>query len=140
MILYLDTSALVKAYVEEQHTAEVLGAINEATAVASHVIAQLEARSAFARLFREGRIDEPAWQALRCGFLQDWQNYMQVGTTRKLVDLAAEYVEVFTLRAYDSMHLAAARILQEGQEDAVVFACFDGSLSQAAAVMGLRLL
>jgi len=39
MILYLDTSALVKAYVEEAHSRKVLQDMNAATASASHKVA-----------------------------------------------------------------------------------------------------
>lgn len=53
MILYLDTSALIKAYVTEEGTAKVLAAIGRADAIASHLIAFVEANAAFSRLSRE---------------------------------------------------------------------------------------
>ena len=56
MKLYLDTSALVKLYVEEEGSATVREAIARAETVATTVIAYVEACAAFARRRREGRL------------------------------------------------------------------------------------
>ncbi|MGH8694308.1 MAG: PIN domain-containing protein [Burkholderiales bacterium] len=53
MILYLDTSALVKLYVREQGSAQVRAHVNKADVIATSVVAYAEARAAFARLRRE---------------------------------------------------------------------------------------
>ncbi|GMQ99353.1 MAG: type II toxin-antitoxin system VapC family toxin [Zetaproteobacteria bacterium] len=140
MILYLDTSALVKAYVEEEHSRKVLQGMNAATASASHKVAYVEARAAFARLQREHVLDDSAWESLKCEFITDWENYVQIGTTKPLLVHAAELAEAFALRAYDSMHLAAAHMLHEQSKEPVIFACYDRRLNQAAEVLGMRLL
>ncbi len=54
MILYLDTSALVKLYAEEPGTEEVRRAVGEARVIAVAEIGYVEARSALARKEREG--------------------------------------------------------------------------------------
>jgi len=54
MILYLDTSALVKVYVEEEGSPLVQGLIAGASLVATSRIAYAEARAALARASREG--------------------------------------------------------------------------------------
>jgi predicted nucleic acid-binding protein len=53
MILYLDTSALVKICVEEKHRNSVHKAVSLAEVVASHALSFVEAHAAFARLARE---------------------------------------------------------------------------------------
>lgn len=53
MILYLDTSALVKLYAEERGREEVQSAVREARVVAISEIGYVEARSALARKERE---------------------------------------------------------------------------------------
>lgn len=53
MILYLDTSALVKLYVQEAHSDKVRAAATSAAAINTHVIAYAEACATFARLGRE---------------------------------------------------------------------------------------
>ena len=53
LILYLDTSALVKLYAEEEGTETVELAVDEAEAVATSVVAYAEARAALARKLRD---------------------------------------------------------------------------------------
>lgn len=49
MILYVDTSALVKVYVTEPGSSEVRGRIDEAEAVATALVTYAEARAALAQ-------------------------------------------------------------------------------------------
>lgn len=139
MILYLDSSALIKAYVAEEGSAEVLGAMREAEAIASHAIAFVEAHAAFARLRREQVLSEKQCDALRLEFSGDWENYVQVGLDQALLQRAAALAAAFALRAYDSVHLAAADLLLKQSGMAVAFACFDRKLNHAATVLGLPL-
>ncbi len=57
MILYLDTSSLVKLYVEEEHSGIVRNWVADANALVSLVIAYPEALSAFSRRHRAGELD-----------------------------------------------------------------------------------
>lgn len=137
MILYLDTSALIKAYVSEDGTHDVLQAMRAAEAVATHLIAYVEAQAAFARMIREKAIAAGPGEALRKEFSRDWENYIRVGVDEPLVQRAASLAEAFALRAYDSVHLAAADLLSKQADTRVAFACFDRKLSRAATVLGL---
>lgn len=47
------------------------------------------------------------------------------------------FAEIFALRAYDSVQLAAARIVQEASAGEMYFACFDTRLEKAAKVLGM---
>jgi len=140
LILYLDTSALVKAYVEEDYSGQVLQSMKSASASASHSLAYVETRAAFARLQREHVLDESEWKILKGEFIADWENYLQIETTRPVLERAGELAEAFSLRAYDSVHLAAAQLLHENSEETVVFACYDRRLNQSAGILGLDLL
>ena len=55
MILYLDTSAFIKLYVNEPDADIIRAAVAEAVQVHAHWIAYPEMRSALARLHRMGR-------------------------------------------------------------------------------------
>ncbi len=140
MILYLDTSALVKAYVEEIGSRQVLQAMRKARASASHRIACVEARAAFARLYREHVLELSQWEGVKREFMSDWRNYMQFDTTPALIDCAGDLAEASSLRAYDSVHLAAAHLLVGHSAEPVVFACFDRKLNRVAEQSGLQLL
>ena len=137
MILYLDTSALVKVYVTEPFREPVVSAMQEAEAVASHRLAYVEAHAAFARALSDGKLTEGQLEAVKREFRADWENYLQVGASQSLIQRAADLAEAFHLRACDSVHLAAADFLHAQSGETVLFACFDRKLNRAAAVLGL---
>ena len=137
MILYLDTSALVKIYVTEPFREPVVSAMQEAEAVASHRLAYVEAHAAFACALSDGKLTEGQLEAVKREFRADWENYLQVGTSQPLIQRAADLAEAFHLRACDSVHLAAADVLHTQSGETVLFACFDRKLNRAAAVLGL---
>jgi predicted nucleic acid-binding protein len=53
MVLYLDTSSLVKLYVEEKHSPEVAALVRSSEVTATCLVAYAEARAAFASRFTE---------------------------------------------------------------------------------------
>ncbi len=139
-MLYLDTSALVKVYVEESHSDIVISAIAQANTVASHVISYVEAHAAFARLHREQVFSDEQFEIVKREFVEDWEGYFQIPFTQRLMQRAAEVAESCALRAYDSVHLAAADILLKQSRESIIFASFDRRLNQAASLLGLQLL
>lgn len=137
MILFADTSALVKLYVQEAHSDAMQALAGEARMLAVSHIAWAEAMAAFARRVREQPADAVAIEALRMRLRADWPAYAVIEVTQPLVELAGDYADTFALRAYDSVQLASARILQEGSSEVFQFACFDVRLQKAAKVLGM---
>ena len=138
MILYLDTSALVKLYVEEQGSGQVRHAIENAERVVTHGIAYVEARAAF-RLRATDAPDADTLQRWRRDFEADWPKLDVVGAVQTLLHRAGELADLLSLRAYDAVHLAAAEALHHklGASHALVFAVFDKRLALAAQSLGL---
>lgn len=99
MILYLDTSALVKLYVEEEHSFVVEQAVSEAEIVATHLIAYVEAQVTFTRLVREDIISEGEWENIQEAFKKDWFYYMKMGINQNLLERASEFAKAFALKA-----------------------------------------
>ena len=68
----------------------------------------------------------------------------QISTTvevsQPLVETAGRFADVFALRGYDSVQLAAAHELHVNAEQSVLFACFDRRLNQAAQLLQLEVL
>lgn len=140
MILYCDTSALVKLYVLETGSHVMLAQTSAAEIIASCRISWAEAHAAFARRSRETPADAVNIGLALAQFKIKWQDLAILEVTQPLVELAGEYADTFALRGYDSVQLAAVSILQASAHQPVLFACFDERLNKAAKVLGMHLL
>lgn len=140
MILYLDTSSLVKLYVEEAGSPEVRELIAGADSVATSVVAFAEVRSAFARLGREGLLGPAELDEVRRGFLRDWDSFLKVRVLKRIYERAGELTEEHALRGFDALHLASYLevVDQSLEEEEVRFSAFDARLSAAAAEVSGR--
>lgn len=137
MILFCDTSALVKLYVREDGTDLVTEQAARSDIVAACRIAWVETMSAMARRAREQPLDAAAIANARQRFATDWPRFLTLEVTQELVELAGDYAEAFALRAYDSVQLAAAQVVHRELPGEVRFACFDGRLVKVARVLGM---
>ena len=137
MILFCDTSALVKLYVKEDFSDAMKTLARSASAIAVCRIAWAEAMAALARRLRENPVDAKAIETIRARLSTDWPRYAIVEVTQPLVEMAGEYADTFALRGYDSVQLAAARTLQGATSEELHFACFDTRLQKSAKVLGM---
>ena len=136
MILYLNTSALVKLYVEEAGTREMVARVERATAVATARITYAEARAAFARHRREGALRVADLRQVVRELDAEWGSFSVVEVSDAVVRRAGALAERHALRGYDAVHLAAAVDLRRAGGD-VEFAAFDARLCRAARREGL---
>lgn len=133
MTLYLDTSSLVKLYVDEPGSDAVRALVDTATVVATSAIAYPEARAAFARRHRERALRPAAFATAKRSLEADWPKYLTVDVTKTMCRTAGELAERYKLRAYDSVHLAAfADVTREAGVDDTHFSSFDEVLNRAA--------
>lgn len=132
MILYLDTSALVKLYVDEPMSHELAIAVNEVEAVATSLLAYAETRAALARARREARLSARDYRHVVETFVEDWNRYVVLEVTDRLVKNAGELASHRALRGYDALHLASALSLNEQVASGVTFLAFDHDLMRAA--------
>lgn len=137
MILFCDTSALVKLYIEEEGSDAMRQAAATAEVLAVCRIAWAEALAALARRLREVPADSTAIDQARANLRHDWNDYLIVEVTQALVEQAGEFADVFALRGYDSIQLAAAQTLHAAGGKPVRFAAFDNRLLKAARVLGM---
>lgn len=137
MIVYLDTSSLVKLYVEEDASLQIETLVKSAKVAATSMVAYPEARAAFARRFREKSFASAAYTRIKTCFDVDWRNYFIMNLTQESILLAGNLAEKHALRGFDSIHLAAALILRQEVSLPVVFSCFDDRLEKAAMREGL---
>ncbi|MDH3523857.1 MAG: type II toxin-antitoxin system VapC family toxin [Acidobacteriota bacterium] len=133
MILYLDTSSLVKLYVEEDGSSAVRGLVESASTVATSVIAYPEARGAFARRCREGSLTRAEHDRVKSDFDLDWPHLLRMDVNGTIARHAGELAERHSLRGLDSLHLACYLALCSRVPDgSVELSCFDETLGIAA--------
>ena len=139
-LLYLDTSALFKRYVEEAESEALLGRIEDAPVVGTALITRVEV-AALAKAVRDDRMPSAEAREAESDFLDDWADFTRIGLTDDVAARAGRLAWKHDLRGYDAAQLAAAlawREATEEAEDQVVFACFDNDLRRAAAAEGLE--
>jgi predicted nucleic acid-binding protein len=137
MILYLDTSALVKRYVAETGSSEVITLIEQADSVGTVVLTRVEMAAALAKAARQNWVEqqdaESAWQ----DFLEHWLSFTRLSVTPATLERASRLAWEYGLRGYDALHFAAALGWQETLETPITLATFDRELWLAAQKAGM---
>ena len=132
MVVYLDTSSLVKLYVEEKDSVKLSALVRSSKVAATSLVAYAEARAAFARRYREKAFRRPEYEHLISFFDKDWDNYLIVRVGKDLVRLAGDLAERHGLRGFDAIHLSSALTLRRELSAPVVFSCSDRKLQKAS--------
>ena len=140
MILYLDTSALVKVYIHESNSDKVRKAFLEADVIAISNIGYVEFHSAIGRLVRENFLDKEQLSKIVGLFENNWANHFVVNLNSSISIRASELVYKSELRAFDSIHLATAEYIKLNFSNNLIFACFDNRLVKAVGLLDMELL
>ena len=138
MILYLDTSALVKRYFEEPYSNEVAEHWQAADEIATSSVAYAEALASFHRKSRESVLDPEILDVISNNLRSDWQTFIRIQVTDELNTYIDRALTAHTLRGFDAIHLASAMILHEKFLESLLFICFDRRLTQAAQSEGIK--
>jgi len=138
MILYADTSALVKLHVAEPGSERVRMWSDQASGLVTSLVTYAEARAAFARLHRVGGLTTDAFRAVVTLFERDWSRCVIIAIDEALVRRAGGLAERHGLRGYDAIQLATA-LEARPRQGTLVFGCFDDRLNRAAVREGLVL-
>jgi predicted nucleic acid-binding protein len=131
--LYLDTSDLVKLYLDEPDSDDVRALVDRAEVVATSVVAYPEARATFARRRRE-RLMTAAESAAAVRQLDaDWPRLLSIAVSEDVARAAGRLADVHGIRGCDAVHLASfeSLVTRSGDED-VRFSCADERLVKAA--------
>lgn len=139
MIVYFDTSALIKLYVDEPGAKPAREVAVAAELIATSMLTYAEMRSAFARKRRFGEITANELNGFKEQFETGWESFQIIPVEELTVRRAGELAETHGLKGFDAVHLASAEVLRQGF-GAITFACFDTELSRAASARGMTLL
>ncbi len=134
LIVYLDSSALCKLYLEEPGSRAVRAGVDGATEKAAARIAYAEIRAALAAAHRAGRLDALDLAQAKRMWESDWKQFVQIDVMADRCHEAGEMAEKYGLRGCCSVHLACyAHLVRTAAPEEVSFCCFDKALSGAAA-------
>lgn len=137
MILYLDTSALMKRYFKESHSNELLSMWKEADQIVTSSVAYAETIASLYRKKRDVDLSSKVFNKLVNSFHLDWEAFIRVEINDDLNETIHRVVAKHPLRGFDAIHLASAIITYERINDSFLFACFDQKLINGAQMEGL---
>jgi uncharacterized protein len=132
MSLYVDSSAMLKRYIDEPDSdeADALLRSDPTPLTARHTI--VEVRRNLARL-----LEDRDAAAARTAFLEDLAVFSIIELDHVTCDAAADIAEITGVRTLDALHLAAAR---RAGGSAVPFLTYDVRQAQAARGLGFLVL
>lgn len=143
MIVFADSSALVKLYADEQDHQLIRGI----TGLVVSALARVEVPAAIWRKHRMGELDPSDAAVLVAAFEADYHGspggpprFAVVAAGANILETAARLAGVHGLRAYDAVQLASAVDAAQAVSDCRTIAVFDGALRAAAAAESFSLL
>ncbi len=140
MILFCDTSALIKLLIREPQSDLMQQVSGRAEAIAVCRITWAEAMAGLARRQREDPISSDDLELARQHLMTSWPSFSIVEVSQPLVEVAGCFADAFALRGYDSVQLAAAHQLHVTTALPLTFASYDRRLNQAAQLLQLEVL
>ena len=140
MILYMDTSALLKKYFQEVGSKDVISKWKEAAGIVTSTVTYAEIMASIHRKRREGSENDKLLRGVINLFQEDWNTFIQVAVTNDLNESIDRILLYHPLRGFDAIHLASALIVRENVPGKFLFACFDRRLNTAAQAEGLNTL
>lgn len=127
-MIFVDTSALVKRHVREEHSDLVVRLMDADRTWSACALALVEAHVTLCARFSAPALLEDARRALEI----DWQRFIVVAMNDAVLSRAVEISCQVGIRTLDSIHLAAAQRLPAG----LTFVTFDGRQARAARELG----
>jgi hypothetical protein len=109
LIVFLDSSALAKRYLEEDGSDRVAELWAAATTVGISTLCPIEVVSALTRQRRENRMNMAQYALARASLFEDVDGVSVLALTAEVVSRAIELIEeAWPLRALDALHVASA--------------------------------
>jgi predicted nucleic acid-binding protein len=137
VIVYADTSALVKLFVTEEGSEATRVLLRQASVMGTGLLARAELGAALVRGARRGLLSEADALEARRRLEGVWPTWVRIGVDEVLVARAEALAWEYSLRGYDALHLASALAWQERIQHPVALLTFDRALWEATRRVGL---
>lgn len=129
MICYLDSSAMVKLYVEENGSDLAKKCVQDSLLVATSKVAYAEVMAAFARAWREEILGQREYKDAVANFKEDWPEFFALDVSNAVLQRVDDVIDRYNLRGFDALHLASALVLSRRNEGEEIWAaCWDSRL------------
>jgi len=132
VIVYADSSVLVKRYLREAGSDQVRKLLADGATVATGLITRAEVAAALGKAVRVGNLTRAEAEPTLRQFRSQWPFLQRLRITEAVVARADELAWQHGLRGYDAVHLAAAVIWQTGLDRSATLATYDHQLWRAA--------
>ncbi len=133
----MDTSGLLKFYVEEEGSATARSLVASADLLTMSRVGYAEARAGLARASRTRRLVDASYGIALRAFEERWNVMSIVEVTDSVVRHAGDLAERYSLQGFDSIHLSSAIHFQRESGEPVTFSAWDDRLLEAAQAEGL---
>ena len=140
VILFCDTSALIKLLIREPQSDRMQQLSYRVAVIAVCRISWAEAMAGLARRQRDDPASGDDLELARQHLITSWPSFAIVEVSQALVETAGRFADAFALRGYDSVQLAAAHELHVTAAVPLTFASYDRRLNQAAQLLQLEVL
>jgi len=131
-MIYFDSSAMVKRYLDEEGSYKVNKMLDETSVVATSILTYPEILSAFIRKQRMRDIPKDAYAKASTALESEWSYFFIIQFSDQLYPAIRRIIERYGLKAADSIHLASALWLKHSLKENVSFVSSDTSLLKAA--------
>jgi uncharacterized protein len=138
-VLYCDTSALLKLYIDEAGTAQMKALCASKPTIFVAEITWTEMRAALAQRIRLNLTPQSMADAALDRLRTEWVQFSKIPIGRELIEKAGDFAAGFGLRAYDSVQLAAGHEMQLALAGDVQWCCYDKQLNTAAQLLGMKI-
>ncbi|HET9985592.1 MAG TPA: type II toxin-antitoxin system VapC family toxin [Longimicrobiales bacterium] len=132
-VLYLDTSAVLRAVLEPGLSPDAERRIGEARVLITSRLALVESARALLRIRQDGRLSEEALADAAREIDAVWARCAVWELTRPVCEFAAQVAPLKALRALDALHLATYLLARRRLGDEVELLTMDRRLAEAAA-------
>jgi len=139
MIVYFDSSSIVKWFFDEKGCDASRSIRDQADAAVTSIIAFPEVLSAFNRAKKDRRCSTSDFDTIRKQFSAIWPQLTWIWIDSHLVEIAGKLIFEHDLRGFDAVHFASALVMAEPSKPLKpFFSCFDDKLNQAAQKLGFE--
>lgn len=133
----MDSSALMKRYLDEKGSKEISEYFIKADTIWVSYLNELESLSTIRRLLEEKRMTQEDYNSFREEIDKDYLDFFKVEYSQVIQEKTKDIIDRYQLKTLDAIHLAACLSIKKNID---AFVCCDKKLANAAKKEKLKVL